>query len=111
MQLTLSEEARLDQLGVDHRVRRLLRDSLRGLNDQEIRGEGAEYSCGVAQVVEAARGARDVCRVVEEILANRTRPSSSRIPFGALRSRVASWLIPAPRATLKAWRSARPSAS
>ncbi|CAE7941154.1 unnamed protein product [Symbiodinium sp. KB8] len=56
MQLTLSEEARLDQLGVDHRVRRLLRDSLRGLNDQEIRGEGAEYSCGVAQVVEAARG-------------------------------------------------------
>ncbi|CAE7334415.1 unnamed protein product, partial [Symbiodinium sp. CCMP2456] len=72
MQLTPAEEEQLHQLGVDDRVRRQLRDLLRGLCEQEGRGVGAEHRWGVAQVVEAARHAEGVTRVLVEILERRT---------------------------------------
>ena len=100
MQLTAEEEALLEQHGVADSLRGALRELLRGLRNQEDRGEGAEFRWGVNLVLDATDVARSSCGVVEEILRARTLPSSSmrcwpsqRIPpFGPLRSRIGEYM-------------------
>ncbi|CAE7659071.1 unnamed protein product [Symbiodinium sp. CCMP2592] len=100
MQLTPAEENELDELGVCDELRGALRELLRGLEQQEQRDVGAEYRWGVQQVLDAASSAHIVAQGMERILGARVRPSavmcsypSQRVPpYGALRSRVASWM-------------------
>ena len=83
---------------MDDRVRRHLRDLLYGLSTQEARGEGAEYRWGETLLLEASRGARQACQVIEDILHDRCHPSlatgcwpAQRVPaYGARRSRVSA---------------------
>ena len=100
MQLSQAEEQLLADRGVDDRVRRQLRDLLQGLSSHENYGDGPEYRWALSTLLDAVRDARLCCEVLEGVLRDRCRPSqymhswpAQRVPpWGALRSRVVSWL-------------------
>eukprot|EP00439_Symbiodinium_sp_Y106_P039580 s2581_g4.t2 len=101
MQLSLEEEARLHQYGVQNEARRHLRSLLLALNNMQDRGEGPEYRWGVRLVVDAWDASVNAVNVLRDVLFRRTTdlgampyfPALREPPCGVLRSRVVAYTI------------------